>query len=137
MIALLVFLIVVAVVVVQCVKNLPPHERGVVFRLGKPLPGPVGPGLVLIMPAVDRLVRVTVAEQKVDVPGHSIVFRVIDPVRAVTVVSDYRKAIGDLARKLIDSQAEHVQSQLSDAAEPWGIQIQSVKVNRFAGASSR
>ena len=137
MIALLLFVIVVGVVVATSVKNLPPHERGVVFRLGKPLPGAVGPGLVLVMPAVDRMVRVTVAEQKVDVPGYSIVFRVRDPVRAATAVSDYRQAIADLARKLIDSRAEHVQSQLSDAAEGWGVQIQSVKVNRFAGASSR
>lgn len=137
MITLILFLIVVGVVVATSVKNLPPHERGVIFRLGKPLPSTVGPGLVLMMPAVDRMVRITVAEQKVDVPGYSIVFRVRDPVRAVTAVSDYRQAIADLARKLIDSHAEHVQSQLSDAAEAWGVQIQSVKVNRFAGASSR
>ena len=137
MIALVLFLAVVGAVVATSVKNLAPHERGVVMRLGKPLPSPVGPGLVLMMPWVDRMIRVTVAEQKVDVPGYSVAFRVLDPVRAVTVVPDYRNAIADLARKLIDSRAEHVQSQLSDAAEPWGIQIQSVKVNRFAGASSR
>ena len=137
MITLILFLILVIAVVATSVKNLPPHERGVVFRLGKPLPTAVGPGLILMMPAVDRMTRITVAEQKVDVPGYSIVFRVLDPVKAVTAVPDYREAIAGLARKLIESRAEHVQSQLSDAAEAWGVQIQSVKTNRFAGASSR
>jgi regulator of protease activity HflC (stomatin/prohibitin superfamily) len=134
------------------VKNLLPHERGVVYRLGQVLPNAVGPGLVLTIPGLDRMVRVSLAEQKVDIPratlateaagsqlDFSITFKVIDPVRAATEVYDYRESVASVARRMIESTkgkdskdiATFVRSQLEDAARPWGIQIQSVNEKRF------
>ncbi|MGZ4808779.1 MAG: SPFH domain-containing protein [Thermoanaerobaculia bacterium] len=151
-IVLLLLLALLVVAVLSSVKNLAPHERGVVYRLGQALPNAVGPGLVLTVPGIDRMIRVSLGEQKVEIPratvttddGSSqvdltIAFRVVDPVRAVTEVYDYRESVASVARRMIESTkgrdandiATFVRSQLEDAARPWGIQIQSVSQKRF------
>jgi len=153
--------IVALLVIFTSLKTLAVYERGVVYRLGRVLPDAVGPGLVLTIPMIDRLVRVSVAEQKIDLPrvavtttggrsemDFSIAFRVLDPVRATTEVSEYREAVTTLARNTIESGSgeadwheisARVRSQLDEAVRPWGIQIRSVKVNakRFGTPASR
>lgn len=151
-IVLLLLLALLVVAVLSSVKSLPPHERGVVYRLGQALPNAVGPGLVLTVPGIDRMIRVSLGEQKVEIAramvttdtGSSqvdltIAFRVVDPVRAVTEVYDYRESVASVARRMIESTkgrdandiATFVRSQLEDATRPWGIQIQSVSEKRF------
>jgi regulator of protease activity HflC (stomatin/prohibitin superfamily) len=154
-VVLLLLLALVVIAVFSGVKNLLPHERGVVYRLGQALPNAVGPGLVLTIPGLDRMVRVSLAEQKVEIPratvttgaessqvDFTIAFRVLDPVRAATEVYDYRESVASAARRMIESTkgkdstdiAAFVRSQLEDAARPWGIQIQSVNEKRFGSA---
>ncbi|SRR6266849_2350701 len=151
-IVLLLLLALLVVAILSAVKNLPPHERGVVYRLGQALPNAVGPGFVLTIPGIDRMTRVSLAEQKVEIAratvttdarssqvDFTIAFRVLDPVRAATEVYDYRESVASLARRMIESTkgtdskdiAAFVRSQLEDAARPWGIQIQSVSEKRF------
>src|SRR4051812_21978924 len=113
--AIVVVAVLVTVVVLASLTKLPPHERGVVYRLGRGLPPPLGPGLVLIVPGFDRMVRLSIAEQRIDITratvktatGQSqmdfiVAFKIIDPIRAVTEVADYRESVATAARRAIE-----------------------------------
>jgi regulator of protease activity HflC (stomatin/prohibitin superfamily) len=141
LLSLLLVLVIAGALLFVSLKNLPPHERGVIYRLGKPVPGAVGPGLVLMVPFVDRMTRVSIAAETVEAGRATVVYRVADPFRATTEVSDYRSAMMTLARRLIEEEAQNadtgemakrVRAQLEEAAQPWGILIQSVNATRFA-----
>src|SRR5688500_1568688 len=89
------------------------YERGVVFRLGKLLPQPKGPGVVLVFAPIDRMVRVSMRTVVMDVPSQDVItrdnvsvkvnavvyFRVIDPRRAIVGVESYIYATSQLAQK--------------------------------------
>ncbi|HEY8132157.1 MAG TPA: SPFH domain-containing protein [Thermoanaerobaculia bacterium] len=93
------------------IRIIPGHERAVIFRLGRIQPQPKGPGIVMVLVPIDRAVRVSMAEQKLDVPAQDVVtrnemtrrvaaevgFRVLDPIRALTESADYRDNIVKLA----------------------------------------
>ena len=85
------------------VKVLNEYERGVIFRLGKVLPSPKGPGLIVVAWPIDRIVRVSLRTVVLDIPPQDVItrdnvtvkvnavlyFRVMDPIRAVVQVEDY------------------------------------------------
>ena len=161
MIALSPSLIVVAVVIlylISSIRILAEYERGVVFRLGKLLPQPKGPGVVLVFRPVDRLVRISLRTVVHDVPPQDIItrdnvsvkvnavvyFRVIDPRRAVVEVENYVYATSQLAQTTLRSilgQVElddllsereqlnqQLQKILDTQTDPWGIKVSAVEV---------
>jgi regulator of protease activity HflC (stomatin/prohibitin superfamily) len=134
------------------------YERGVIFRLGKLLATPKGPGLILVFRPVDRIVRVSLRTVVLDVPPQDIItrdnvsvkvnavvyFRVIDPRRAVVEVENYLYATSQLAQTTLRSvlgQAElddllasrdrlnqELQRILDHQTDPWGIKVSAVEV---------
>lgn len=141
----------------SAIKILKEYERGVVFRLGRVIPVK-GPGLVIIWPIIDKLVRVSLRTVTMDVPAQDIItrdnitvkvnaviyFRVMDPVRAITAVEDFYYATSQMAQTTLRSILG--QSQLDDLlskrdelnaelqkvidfqTEPWGIKVTAVEV---------
>jgi regulator of protease activity HflC (stomatin/prohibitin superfamily) len=152
----IVFVVVVLVLALRATKMIRADERAVVYRLGRILPGSRGPGLVLVAPIIDRVVRVTTNEQKTALKDVSVVtsdnaamhvdatveFRVTDPARALAETADYREALGKLAESALRAAAgemtlneilaeratlsRRVQSQLATKAGAWGLQIGDV-----------
>jgi regulator of protease activity HflC (stomatin/prohibitin superfamily) len=134
------------------------YERGVVFRLGKLLPQPKGPGLVFVFRPIDTVVRVSLRTAVHDVPPQDIItrdnvsvkvnavvyYRVIDPRRAIVEVEDYTYATSQLAQTTLRSvlgQAElddllasrerlnqELQQILDNQTDPWGIKVSAVEV---------
>ncbi len=141
----------------SAIKILKEYERGVVFRLGRIIPEK-GPGLVIIIPMIDKLVRVSLRTVTFDVPAQDIItkdnitvkvnavvyFRVIDPIKAITAVEDFFYATSQIAQTTLRSILG--QSQLDDLltkredlnaelqkvidfqTEPWGIKVTTVEV---------
>ena len=140
------------------IQILAEYERGVIFRLGKLLPQPKGPGLVFIFRPIDRIVRISLRTVVHDVPPQDIItrdnvsvkvnavvyFRVIDPRRAVVEVENYMYATSQLAQTTLRSilgQAElddllsqrdqlnqQLQHILDTQTDPWGIKVSAVEV---------
>src|SRR6266436_4303673 len=95
--------LVVVLYLVSSIKILAEYERGVIFRLGRVLPEPKGPGLILVFAPIDRMVRLSLRLETIEVPPQDVVtrdnvtakvnavlfFRVVDPVKAVIAVSNY------------------------------------------------
>jgi regulator of protease activity HflC (stomatin/prohibitin superfamily) len=141
----------------SAIKILKEYERGVVFRLGRIIPVK-GPGLVIIWPIIDKLVRVSLRIVTMDVPSQDIItkdnitvkvnavvyFRVMEPIKAVTEVEDFYFATSQIAQTTLRSILG--QSQLDDLltkredlnaelqkvidfqTEPWGIKVTAVEV---------
>ena len=154
-------LIVVLVIVFYAfssIQVLAEYERGVIFRLGKLLPQPKGPGVILVLRPIDRIVRLSLRTVVLDVPPQDIItrdnvsvkvnavvyFRVIDPRRAVVEVENYHYATSQLAQTTLRSvlgQAEmddllaerdrlnqQLQAILDHQTDPWGIKVSAVEV---------
>jgi regulator of protease activity HflC (stomatin/prohibitin superfamily) len=149
--------ILVAVVLPQAVRILREYERAVIFRLGKLLRAK-GPGLVLLIPIVDRMVRVDLRVITIDVPKQEMMtrdnvpvsvdavvyFRVIDAEAAIIKVENFWKATSLIAQTTLRSvigQAEldellaqrdkinqHLQEIIDNQTEPWGIKVTAVEV---------
>jgi regulator of protease activity HflC (stomatin/prohibitin superfamily) len=143
---------------VSSIYVLKEYERGVVFRLGKLLPGPRGPGIVLVFRPIDSIVRVSLRTAVHDVPPQDIItrdnvsvkvnavvyYRVIDPSRSIVDVEDYTYATSQLAQTTLRSvlgQAElddllasrerlnlELQQILDRQTDPWGIKVSAVEV---------
>lgn len=141
----------------SAIKILREYERGVVFRLGRVIPVK-GPGLVIIWPIIDKLVRVSLRVVAMDVPSQDIItkdnitvkvnaviyFRVIDPVKAITEVEDFFFATSQISQTTLRSilgqsqlddllaNREQVNAELQKVidfqTEPWGIKVTAVEV---------
>jgi regulator of protease activity HflC (stomatin/prohibitin superfamily) len=141
-----------------CLRILAEYERGVVFRLGRVLPAPKGPGLVLVFWPIDRMVRVSLRTVVADVPSQDVIthdnvsvkvnavvyFRVIDPMRAVLEVENYIYATSELSQTTLRSilgQAElddllaererinrRLQEVIDQQTDPWGVKVSMVEV---------
>ena len=110
-------IVIVVLYIVNCIKILPEYERGVVFRLGRLLPEPKGPGLVLIFAPIDRIVRVSLRVETMEVPSQDVVtkdnvtvkvsavvfFRVLDPRKAIVEVAHFVHATSQLAQTRLRS----------------------------------
>ena len=154
----LLFIFILVLYLINSIKILPEYERGVIFRLGRLLPKPKGPGLVLVFAPIDRIVRISLRVETMDVPPQDVVtrdnvtvkvsavifFRVIDPSKAVVEVANYVLATSQLAQtrlRAILGEADldellsereklnaRIQATLDKHTEPWGIKVQAVEV---------
>ena len=155
---MLVFLVLLVLYIISSIQILNEYERAVVFRLGKLLPQPKGPGVVLVFRPIDHYVRMSLRTVVFDVPPQDIItrdnvsvkvnavvyFRVLDPTRAVVEVENYMYATSQLAQTTLRSvlgQAElddllaqrdrlnqQLQQILDHQTDPWGIKVSSVEV---------
>lgn len=154
----LIFVLVVGIYLINSVKILREYERGVIFRLGRLLPKPKGPGIILVFAPVDRMERISLRVETMDVPPQDVVtrdnvtvkvsavvfFRVVDPTKAVVEVEHFVHATSQLAQtrlRAILGEAEldellaereklnaRLQETLDEQTEPWGIKVQAVEV---------
>jgi regulator of protease activity HflC (stomatin/prohibitin superfamily) len=154
----LLFLVIVLLYLVSSIKILAEYERGVIFRLGKLLDRPKGPGIILVFAPVDRMVRVSLRTVVLDVPPQDIItrdnvsvkvnavvfFRVLDPRLAIVEVENFNYATSQLAQTTLRSvlgQAElddllaarerlnrELQQILDKQTDPWGVKVSAVEV---------
>jgi regulator of protease activity HflC (stomatin/prohibitin superfamily) len=156
----LIIIVVVAFYLLSSVKIVNEYERGVIFRLGKLLPQPKGPGIILVFAPIDRMARVSLRTIVMDVPPQDIItrdnvsvkvnavvyFRVMDPRRAIVEVESYHYATSQLAQTTLRSvlgqvelddllsERERLNAQLQEIldrhTEPWGVKVASVEVKQ-------
>jgi len=149
---------IVAIYLISSIKIVTEYERGVIFRLGKLLPSPKGPGVILVFRPLDRMVRVSLRTTVHDVPPQDVItrdnvsvkvnavvyFRVVDPRRAIVEVEDFNYATSQLSQTTLRSvlgqvdlddllsQRERLNQQLQhildDATDVWGIKVTAVEV---------
>jgi regulator of protease activity HflC (stomatin/prohibitin superfamily) len=157
MVGYIAVLFVLLIILANAIRILREYERAVVFRLGR-LVGAKGPGIVILIPIVDRMVKISLRLLVMDVPPQDVItkdnvsvkvnavvyFRVMDPARAVTEVEDYIYATSQLAQTTLRSilgQSEldellssrekinaELQQILDRQTDPWGIKVTTVEV---------
>ena len=155
---LLLLVLIVVMYLLSSIKILAEYERGVIFRLGKLLPRPKGPGVILVFVPIDRIVRVSLRTVVHDVPSQDVItrdnvsvkvnavvyFRVMDPSRAIVEVENYLYATSQLAQTTLrsvlgqvdlddllsqrDRLNRELQQILDQHTDPWGIKVSSVEV---------
>lgn len=153
--------ILAAIVLPQMIRVLREYERGVIFRLGKLL-GAKGPGLIILIPVVDRMVKMDLRVVTIDVPKQEVMtrdnvpvtvdavvyFRVVDPIQAVVKVENFWKATSLIAQTTLRSvlgQAEldellshreqinvKLQEIIDRQTDPWGVKVTAVEVRDVA-----
>ncbi len=156
-------LIVIAIVVLyllNSIKILREYERGVIFRLGRALPAPKGPGIILVFRPVDQMVRVSLRQEVMEVPPQDVItrdnvttkvnavitMRVLDPAKAVIEVSNYvyqtsqfaqttlRSVLGEVELDGLlshrDVLNQRIQTIIDQRTEPWGVKVVSVEVKQ-------
>ena len=149
---------IVVLYLLSSIKILTEYERGVIFRLGKLLPQPKGPGIILVFAPIDRLVRVSLRTVVLDVPPQDVItrdnvsvkvnavvfFRVMEPRKAIVEVENYHYATSQLAQTTLRSvlgQVElddllsarerlnlQLQQILDQHTDPWGVKVSAVEV---------
>jgi regulator of protease activity HflC (stomatin/prohibitin superfamily) len=158
------FAIVAAVVVViyflNSINILAEYERGVIFRLGRLLPEAKGPGIILVLAPIDRIVRISLRQEALEVPPQDIItrdnvtlkvnavifLRVVEPRNAVVQVSNYvyqtsqfaqttlRSVLGEVELDELLSQREKLNLRIQDIldkhTEPWGVKVVNVEVKQ-------
>jgi regulator of protease activity HflC (stomatin/prohibitin superfamily) len=155
---MLIVLIIVIFFVLSWIKVLKEYERGIIFRLGRVLEKPKGPGLILVLSPIDKMIRIGLRTIVHDVPPQDIItrdnvsvkvnavvyFRVIDPKKAVIEVQDYMYATSQLSQTTLRSvlgQADmdellserdklnsRLQSIIDEHTDPWGIKVSMVEI---------
>ena len=157
LVAVIIIVAVVAALAGASVRILREYERAVVFRLGRLL-GQKGPGIVWLIPVIDRMVRVDLRTVTFDVPPQDLItrdnvpakvnavtyFRVIDPVKSVVEVERYRAATSQIAQTTLRSVLgkadldmllsererlnEALQQIIDEQTDPWGIKVTTVEI---------
>lgn len=153
------FIIILAVFfLASAIRILNEYERGVIFRLGRVLGSPKGPGLIILIPVIDRMVKVSLRTVVLDVPSQDVItkdnvsikvnavvyFRVLEPMKAVIDVENFLYATSQLSQTTLRSvlgQAElddllshrekineRLQEILDTHTEQWGIKVANVEV---------
>jgi regulator of protease activity HflC (stomatin/prohibitin superfamily) len=156
----LVIIVILGIYLLSSIKILPEYERGVIFRLGRLLGKPKGPGIFLVFAPIDKIVRISLRQEAFEVPPQDIItrdnvtlkvnavvfLRVIEPRRAVVEVSDYRYQTSQFAQTSLrsvlgevelDDLLAHrdklnlrIQSILDTHTEPWGVKVINVEVKQ-------
>jgi regulator of protease activity HflC (stomatin/prohibitin superfamily) len=159
-IPLLVLIVVVVVYLFSCINILREYERGVIFRLGRALPQPKGPGLIFVLRPFDQIVRVSLRQDVLEVPPQDVItrdnvtikvnavitLRVLDPARAVIEVANYvyqtsqfaqttlRSVLGEVELDDLLAHREQlnqrIQTIIDERTEPWGVKVVSVEVKQ-------
>ena len=152
--------IIVVLYLLTSIKILREYERGVIFRLGRVLPQPKGPGIILVFAPIDRIVRVSLRVDTLEVPSQDVItrdnvtvkvnaviyFRVLDPRLAILEVSNFlyatsqlaqttlRSVLGEVDLDTLLSQREklnvRLQSILDQHTSPWGVKVTMVEVKQ-------
>lgn len=134
------------------------YDRAIVFRLGRAVSKPKGPGIIILIPLVDKMVKVSLRTMVLDVPPQDIItkdnvsvkvnavvyFRVVDPIKAVLEVENYHFATSQMAQTTLrsilgqgdldellterDKINHELQTIIDKATDPWGIKVSSVEV---------
>jgi regulator of protease activity HflC (stomatin/prohibitin superfamily) len=155
---LMIFIGFIVLYFLSCIKVLREYERGVIFRLGRLLPAPKGPGLIFIFKPIDKMVRISLRLIALDVPPQDIItrdnvsvqvnavvyFRVMDANKAITEVENYGFATSQMAQttlrsvigereldELLSSREEinaQIQGILDKQTDPWGIKVSNVEI---------
>jgi regulator of protease activity HflC (stomatin/prohibitin superfamily) len=155
---LLVPVILLAVIAMMIFKVIPEYERAVVLRLGRALPQPKGPGLIILIPFVDKMIKISVRTVTMDIDPQDVItrdnvslkvnavvyFRVVDPLKAFVNVENYLYATSQLAQTHLRSKlGEHsfddvlrdregintkLQKTLDENTDSWGIKVVSVEI---------
>ncbi len=146
--------------ILNSIKILREYERGVIFRLGRLLPQPKGPGLILVFAPIDRIVKISLRLITMDIPPQDVItkdnvtvkvnavlyFRVIDPLKCVIEVQDYIYATSQLAQTTLrsllgqvplddllserDKLNARLQEIIEQHTDPWGIKVQLVEMKQ-------
>lgn len=157
---LLVLVAIVLLYLLNCIKILREYERGVIFRLGRALPQPKGPGVIFVFRPIDQIVRVSLRQEVMEVPPQDVItkdnvtikvnavitMRVLDPAKAVIEVSNYvyqtsqfaqttlRSVLGEVELDGLlshrDALNQRIQSIIDLRTEPWGVKVVSVEVKQ-------
>jgi regulator of protease activity HflC (stomatin/prohibitin superfamily) len=152
--------IIVIIYLLSSIKILREYERGVIFRLGRVLKSPKGPGIALVFAPLDRIVRISLRIDTLEVPAQDVVtrdnvtvkvnaviyFRVVDPILAVIEVTNFlyatsqlaqttlRSVLGEVELDELLSQREklnvRLQSILDTHTAPWGVKVSMVEVKQ-------
>jgi regulator of protease activity HflC (stomatin/prohibitin superfamily) len=157
---LLIALFIIAIYLISSIKILAEYERGVIFRLGRVLPQPKGPGVIFVFKPIDRIVRISLRIEAMEVPSQDVVtrdnvtvkvnavvyFRVVEPTKAVIEVTNFlyatsqvsqttlRSVLGEVELDELLSQREklnvRLQSVLDQHTGPWGVKVTLVEVKQ-------
>ena len=149
---------VVGLYILNSIKILREYERGVIFRLGRVLPKPKGPGIILVFSPIDRMVRVSLRLVAHDVPPQDVItrdnvsvkvnavlyFRVVEPLKCILDVQDYLYATSQIAQTTLRSvlgqvnlddllsEREKLNARLQEIidkhTDPWGVKVQLVEM---------
>jgi regulator of protease activity HflC (stomatin/prohibitin superfamily) len=152
--------VIVVLYLISSIKILREYERGVIFRFGRLLDQPKGPGIILVFAPIDRMVRVSLRVDTLEVPSQDVItrdnvtvkvnavlyFRVIEPRLAVVEVSNFlyatsqlaqttlRSVLGEVELDVLLSQREKVnlrlQTILDQHTSPWGVKVTMVEVKQ-------
>jgi regulator of protease activity HflC (stomatin/prohibitin superfamily) len=155
-----ILIIILVFYLISSVKILAEYERGVIFRLGRVLKEPKGPGIILVFAPLDRMVRMSLRIEAFEVPPQDLVtrdnvtvkvnavvyFRVVDPIRAVIEVTNFlyatsqlsqttlRSVLGEVELDELLSQREKInvrlQAVLDQHTGPWGVKVTLVEVKQ-------
>ena len=157
-IVVLVLLFLVVLFLISAIKVAREYERGIVFRLGRLLPEPKGPGLFLLIPVVDRMVKVDLRTITLNIPPQEVItkdnvpvrvnavayFRIVEPKNAIVQVENFMVATSQIAQTTLRSVlGQHLLDELlserdkinsilqeiiDEATSPWGIKVSIVEV---------
>ena len=157
LVSLLILLVLVATAAAASVRVLREYERAVVFRLGR-LIGAKGPGVVLLVPMIDRMVRVSLRTHTLNIPAQDVItcdnvparvdavayFRVVDPRSSIVEIENFRQATSMIAQTTLravlgkadldtllserEQLNEHLQQIIDEQTEPWGIKVTTVEI---------
>src|SRR5262244_399698 len=158
LVALVVVVFLVVLFLISAIKVIREYERAVVFRLGRLLPDPKGPGLFILIPFVDRMVKVDLRTVALNVPPQEVItkdnvpvrvnavayFRIVEPKAAIVQVENFMVATSQIAQTTLRSvlgqhqldellaEREKINSILQgiidEATSPWGIKVSIVEV---------
>jgi regulator of protease activity HflC (stomatin/prohibitin superfamily) len=153
-------ILVIIIYLISSIKILAEYERGVIFRLGRVLAQPKGPGVCLVFAPIDRMVRISLRVEAMEVPAQDVVtrdnvtvkvnaviyFRITEPTRAVIEVANYlyatsqlaqttlRSVLGEVELDELLSQREKLNVKLQSALDqhtgPWGVKVTMVEVKQ-------
>ncbi|MCX6566629.1 MAG: slipin family protein [Candidatus Aminicenantes bacterium] len=151
---------IIVLYILNSIKILREYERGVIFRLGRVLPRPKGPGLILVFAPIDHIVKISLRLITMNIPPQDVItkdnvtvkvnavlyFRVIDPLKCVLDVQDYLNATSQLAQTTLrsvlgqvplddllserDKLNARIQAIIEQHTDPWGIKVQLVEMKQ-------